>query len=347
VKLTDFGIARAHADATLTSTGLVSGSPAYLAPEVAAGQPASPASDVWALGATLFHVLEGRPPYETGGNVMGTLYQIVNEDPPRSARAGWLAPLLAATMTKDPEQRCSMADVLATLTGGPVAAPDAVQPAPQGATQVLPPVAAAPVVAPAASAPDPSPTTRTAPVPPAAPAEPPAPSRPQRERAGSRAWLLPVVGVLLLVAVLALGWSLLSGDGSSTAGSGGDRAGASGSPSPSSSPSPSDSTTAQAPSADSMAGFAQNYLATATSDTRAGFDQLTTSYQRASGGYGGYRGFWGQIASASVSDVVADPEAMTVSYHVRYTKKSGQTFEDDVTLQLVQNDGGFLIDGAS
>jgi hypothetical protein len=96
-----------------------------------------------------------------------------------------------------------------------------------------------------------------------------------------------------------------------------------------------------------MAGFAQNYLATATSDTRAGFDQLTTSYQRASGGYGGYRGFWGQIASASVSDVVADPEAMTVSYHVRYTKKSGQTFEDDVTLQLVQNDGGFLIDGAT
>jgi serine/threonine protein kinase len=346
VKLTDFGIARAHADATLTSTGLVSGSPAYLAPEVAAGQPASPASDVWALGATLFHVLEGRPPYETGGNVMGTLYQIVHEEPPRSARAGWLAPLLASTMTKEPEQRWSMADVLATLTGGPDALPDVAPTPTQGATQVLPPVAAAPAGGPATPPADPSPTTRTTPVPPASSAPPPS-AQPTREHVRSRAWLLPLVGVVLLVAVLALGWSLLSGDDSPTAGSGGDRSGASGSPSPSSSPSPSDSATTEAPSADSMAGFAQNYLATATSDTRSGFDQLTASYQKASGGYSGYRGFWGQIASASVSDVVADPDAMTVSYHVTYTKKTGQAFEDDVTLQLVQNDGGFLIDGAS
>lgn len=76
VKLSDFGIARASADATLTQTGMVTGSPAYLSPEVAMGKSATPASDVWALGATLFHALTGRPPYEVHGNLMGALYQI-------------------------------------------------------------------------------------------------------------------------------------------------------------------------------------------------------------------------------------------------------------------------------
>ena len=102
VKLTDFGIARSEADAALTQTGLVTGSPAYLAPEVATGQSATEASDVWSLGATLCHALTGKPPYEVGDNVMGALYRIVHEDPPRPDNAGWLRPLLAASMVKDP-----------------------------------------------------------------------------------------------------------------------------------------------------------------------------------------------------------------------------------------------------
>ena len=63
VKLADFGIARAEADATLTQTGLVTGSPSYLAPEVASGASASDTSDVWSWGATLYHALAGHPPY--------------------------------------------------------------------------------------------------------------------------------------------------------------------------------------------------------------------------------------------------------------------------------------------
>ena len=50
-KLTDFGIARSKADASLTQTGLVTGSPAYLAPEVASGTGAGAASDVWSIGS--------------------------------------------------------------------------------------------------------------------------------------------------------------------------------------------------------------------------------------------------------------------------------------------------------
>jgi serine/threonine protein kinase len=68
VKLTDFGIARNSADAPMTSVGLVLGSPAYIAPEVAAGQPVTPAADLWGLGATLFAAVEGRPPYDVHGD---------------------------------------------------------------------------------------------------------------------------------------------------------------------------------------------------------------------------------------------------------------------------------------
>ena len=99
----------------------MTGSPAYLAPEVAAGQRGDEAVDVWSLGATLFHVLSGRPPYDMGDNVLGGLYRIVNEEPPRLADAGWLAPLLEATMVKDPAQRWSMAQVRDFLAGRPPA----------------------------------------------------------------------------------------------------------------------------------------------------------------------------------------------------------------------------------
>jgi len=116
-KLTDFGIARARADSTLTRTGMLTGSPAYLAPEVAAGGTATDASDVWSLGATTFHALSGRPPYDVTDNLVGALYRIVHEDPPRLADAGELGPLLSSTMTKDPERRWSMAQVRDFLDG--------------------------------------------------------------------------------------------------------------------------------------------------------------------------------------------------------------------------------------
>src|SRR5215218_2374996 len=122
VKLSDFGIARAEADASLTQTGLVTGSPAYLSPEVASGQFATDSSDVWSLGATLFHALSGHPPYEVGGNVLGAMYRIVHEEPPRLGNAGWLAPLLDATMCREPAGRWSMAQVRDFLTAGPGAA---------------------------------------------------------------------------------------------------------------------------------------------------------------------------------------------------------------------------------
>ena len=60
--ISDFGIAHALGDATLTATGLVHGTPAFLAPEVARGGEATFASDVFSLGSTLYAALEGTPP---------------------------------------------------------------------------------------------------------------------------------------------------------------------------------------------------------------------------------------------------------------------------------------------
>ncbi|WP_415839407.1 serine/threonine-protein kinase, partial [Nocardioides zeicaulis] len=104
-KLGDFGIARAGTDAALTQTGFITGSPAYIAPEVASGAPASAASDVWSLGGTLYFALTGRAPYEVGDNIMGGLYRIVHGEPPRLPHDHPLAGLLAVMMAKDPADR--------------------------------------------------------------------------------------------------------------------------------------------------------------------------------------------------------------------------------------------------
>lgn len=111
IKLTDFGIARKRDDVTMTQTGLVLGSPAYIAPEVAAGQPVTPAADLWGLGATLFAALEARPPYDVEGDPVKTVTAVVHAEVPRVSMGGPLADVIAALMVKDPERRLGLADV--------------------------------------------------------------------------------------------------------------------------------------------------------------------------------------------------------------------------------------------
>lgn len=111
VKLTDFGIARNIADAPMTSAGLVLGSPAYIAPEVAAGQPVTPAADLWGLGATLFAAVEGRPPYDVGGDPVRTITEVVDGDVPRPRCGGQVGDVITALMVKDPDARMPLDEV--------------------------------------------------------------------------------------------------------------------------------------------------------------------------------------------------------------------------------------------
>lgn len=120
-KLADFGIARGPAvDATVTQTGAVHGSPAYLAPEVASGRAATVLSDSWSLGATLYHAVTGAPPYEiAGGNLVSVLYRIVHDPVPRTDRGGWLQPMLEGAMTREPHLRWTVAQIREFLAAGP------------------------------------------------------------------------------------------------------------------------------------------------------------------------------------------------------------------------------------
>jgi eukaryotic-like serine/threonine-protein kinase len=111
VKLTDFGIARNVAERTLTSTGIMLGSPAYIAPEVAAGGVVTPAADLWGLGATLFAVIEGRPPYDVNGAVLATVNQVVNGEVPRPSVDGPIGEVVAGLMVKEPGERISLREV--------------------------------------------------------------------------------------------------------------------------------------------------------------------------------------------------------------------------------------------
>ncbi|MBM7808619.1 hypothetical protein JOD57_004456 [Geodermatophilus bullaregiensis] len=104
VLLADFGIASVPGDPSLTSTGLLVGSPGYMAPERARGDEPGPASDLWALGATLFTAVEGRPPYE-GRDPMTTLALVMVGDHAPYLRAGLLAPVLEGLLQRDPAAR--------------------------------------------------------------------------------------------------------------------------------------------------------------------------------------------------------------------------------------------------
>ncbi|MCW2679175.1 MAG: hypothetical protein JWM62_576, partial [Frankiales bacterium] len=104
VVLTDFGIATATGDSTITHTGLLLGSPAYIAPERARGQTPGPPSDLWSLGATLFTSVEGKPPYD-GGEPLLTVTAVVTGDHAPYLAAGALEPLIEGLLEKDPTKR--------------------------------------------------------------------------------------------------------------------------------------------------------------------------------------------------------------------------------------------------
>ncbi|WP_217709798.1 serine/threonine-protein kinase [Amycolatopsis sp. Hca4] len=129
-KITDFGISRAAGDMTLTATGLIGGTPAYLAPELARGADPVPSSDVFALGATLYQAIEGTTPYGNTTNQLALLYAAANGQINPPVQAGAATALLMSLLRSEPGERPSMAEArerLAALArtepGGMTASP--------------------------------------------------------------------------------------------------------------------------------------------------------------------------------------------------------------------------------
>ncbi len=121
VKLTDFGLARAMDDASLTQSGFVAGSPLFMAPEQARGEALDPRADLFSLGSVLYTLCTGRPPFRAA-NTLAVLRR-VTEDTPRPIRETnpevpeWLAALVDRLMAKEPDRRYQSAAEVVEMLG--------------------------------------------------------------------------------------------------------------------------------------------------------------------------------------------------------------------------------------
>lgn len=95
-----------------------------------------------------------------------------------------------------------------------------------------------------------------------------------------------------------------------------------------------------------MRSFVQAYISTALSDPASSWQQLTPRFQQncCDGSVGNYAGYWNTIADATLRDVIPDPEAMTVSYVITWYPEGRPAEDENVTLGLVRQGSGYLID---
>lgn len=322
-KLADFGVARQTGDAALTQTGLVIGTPAYLAPEVARGAPPSPASDVWSLGATLFAAVEGEPPYSApSSDPVSVLVRIASEPAPAARHAGALQPLIARMLDQQPARRPSAAeaaDVLRATRGV--------------GSGMHPTLLTAPTLAarPPAGAQAPAPTTRFD-------VAPPTRRRPWR-------WIAIAAGAAILVAAAAL---LLTERGTAKRA---QSSPATSPPTPASTPTQTATPTKSASSAPpstpatsrppgnpmtvaKMNQFVQSYYALIPGNLQAAFGQLGPGLQAQ--GFDAYRAWWSQFSSVSVTPLTADPGTGTMTIRLSAVRAAnGGVATDTEKLSLI------------
>ncbi|MGH3334360.1 MAG: serine/threonine-protein kinase [Nocardioides sp.] len=325
-KISDFGISRTAGDETLTQTGMLSGTPSYLSPEIARGEDPSPASDVWALGATLFAAVEGRPPYSSQPNPLATLATIVGQPPPRPERAGVLTEPISRMMDRDPLSRWDVGDAAHALRR--IHARHRTDRTRE---------ATAPPVPVAARKPAPAPTPT--------PASPAQAARPRSHR--GRRFLL-ALGILALLVILGgLGTFLLGNDptdpaadttdpsgDASRAGAGQEETDPSGN-APGAAADPSGSASREA--------FVEDYYAALPDDTETGWSQLTPGFQQEVGSYEAYDGFWSTIDAVTVEDVQTVGGGAVDATLVYTTDGSSQ--REVRRIELSRSGGGYLIDG--
>jgi serine/threonine protein kinase len=354
-KVSDFGIARSAGDPALTQSGFLTGTPSYFSPELARGEDPGPEADVWALGATLYAAVEGRPPYKTRTNAVGVLHEIASGNPPRPAHADFLEPALLRMLDRDPSSRWSMRDAEHALRRlaeqhregtrenvvGAVAA---------STTKVERPTPRQPVTSPRE---DREPTPRPV-------ADEPADGGRRRSRAGLYA-LLAALALLLIVGGIAYA---LSQDNGSPAADGASQTPASHKPSkhPSTKATPSQQATTKQPtptptptptrtvrpagtgtSAAAQERFIRNYFAIAPGGSERAWNMLGPGEQAQ--GQDSYYSFWRGISSVDVHSVVTQDGGSSPVVSLTFHETNGGSSPETKQYELIRRNGHYLING--
>ncbi|MFD2091574.1 serine/threonine-protein kinase [Blastococcus deserti] len=384
VKITDFGISHASGDVTLTQTGQITGTPAFLAPEVAQGREMTEASDVFSLGATLYTCIEGAPPFGMEDNALAMLHRVASGHivPPR--RAGSLTEPLLGMLAADPADRPTMPEVrdeLAKLAAGRdgdtttvlLARTDLRSSAPgRERTAALPHGRSTPV------APVPAPPTRThipAPVsatavgpagPPPAGSAPDASPRELGRRRGRAAWLAAGLAATLLAGLIAfLLLDPMGDDGNGSTAQ--DSPAASSEPPPSTQPEPSltqeaDSPTAAeegesggagaeaTPEGDSVSAqdvnqAVQEFFRRIPRDLEGAYERTSPEFQSRFP-YASFAGFWDDFERVDASNVQAEDGSTSAVVDLEYRWPDGtRQTERHLVTYVVSGDGELLLDG--
>jgi serine/threonine protein kinase len=369
VKITDFGISHASGDITLTLTGQITGTPAFLAPEVAQGRPMTEASDVFSLGATLYTCLEGSPPFGMEDNALGMLHRVAGGTIVPPLRSGSLTHPLQKMLAPEPADRPVMPEVrdeLAKLAAGRggdtttilLARTDVGSTSPgRSRTSTFPAGAAA-----AAETPAPVETpTPVVPPPPATPADrtapppPPPPSRQRGRRRGRALWV--AVGLTALVLAGLIGFWAVDPFGGND-GSAAPRAPA-GTSAPTSRPTaqetsaapPSTPATSEptAPSTDAGSVRARDvdkavkgFFKPLPGDLEAAH-QLTSPAFQSKFPMDRFAAFWGQFKDVKVSNVRTEDGSTAATVDIQYMWPDGRRQTERHVLTFVIGDDGTLL----
>ncbi|MGH3878215.1 MAG: serine/threonine-protein kinase [Actinophytocola sp.] len=365
VKITDFGISRATGDVTVTATGMLAGTPAYLAPEVAKGQDPTPASDVFSLGSTLYTAIEGHSPFGLSENTLALLYAVAagNITPPR--HAGPLTALLMQLLRVDPNERPSLTaareNLVAVADGrsapavmdaasaptnriagnrrpqpplGPPTPPRPSQPPqwagpPKDATRLDVHPFSEPTPSPAGTVMhrEPMPSgPQLAHHPPGPPRRPP---RPARSDGRGRSVALTVLAIVAAMAVGILVATLVSSAQKDNGGA--NQNSQTQPPSEDAGPTPEDYQQA-----------IRDYYALLPDNTDEAYDLLTGQALEKSGGREQYEQFWNTIESVEVQSTEA--EGTRVAADLFYQSKNGDTSLEATSFALVEEGDKLLIE---
>ncbi len=359
--ISDFGIAYGLGDATLTSSGMIHGTPAYLAPEIARGDGANFSSDVFSLGSTLYSAMEGKPPFGSDDNTMALLHRVASGQFPAPQHCGALTPLIMDMLSADPSRRPSMRAVADALAG---VRPSTASPA--GA------------VVPDSSTEEHSTTA----VPDFLPAPPesvvPRPTEPRRTRGLAAALAIVLLGGGILLAALLVNdrnpANPTAGTGESTSAPPTNTGLATPTPDtssktpaasqtqtqsptaaqPTKSPKPSRAPSATtAPTVRGAATAAElrqaitSYYALLPRNTDAAWPGMTDSYQRNhAGGRQAYQRFWDAISKITVTNVKGSPPG-SAQVTITYYFKDGRVIREQTAYGLINDNGRLKINSST